>query len=384
MHKGAIMPDINRTRFNRSAYPTATTAGPSGAAGSPAHSRQTRRTPAGQLGQLNELRAAADRPARIRQVTVPHPQQQMPKWKPTDRYVVSSESDWVVHSGAMVQATHRKVPEANRFTLQGLSTKPYKKVFGQPIAQARFNPFEQGHATPVSQPLAGLTLSSRLDLHGHGSTTSFENLSAHDLARRLHQTGLREVGVLKLHACYNGKKHFLEDLRSHLNDLGIKVGYISGAKGALSEMRCTIKIAGKHFVINPIPFLPRKVIGSPFTPETLGLRVIKGNVDIAFPGTRYNLPEPTHAFAYKLAECTPERRMQLLQVALRDLAKPGARLRDYQQLFKGMERYKATFSKQDRRILRSIIAEIQPQCRVDIQQALGYLAQVLLVAPSRR
>ena len=83
----------------------------------------------------------------------------------------------------------------------------------------------------------------------------------------------------------------------------IQIGYLSAPTGDRVDMRFVAKIAGKRRVVNstraivpvvaPVPYLgvgmAKKVV-SYVIPEPLALKVVKGNANVAFPGTRYSLP----------------------------------------------------------------------------------------------
>ncbi len=50
------------------------------------------------------------------------------------------------------------------------------------------------------------------------------------------------------------------------------------------DPRLPVSIGEFVVVLKPAPYFP-KLVG--FKPESHGLRVVKGNADVAFPGTRY-------------------------------------------------------------------------------------------------
>ena len=109
-----------------------------------------------------------------------------------------------------------------------------------------------------------------------------------ELARFLADAGLTEVGVLKFKACQIGKDDYLPRLVDELSERGIRVGYVSGPTGDYTDMRLPVKIGNMRFNFRPIFFSPPKMVG--WKPEKYGLRTAKGNVDITFSGTRYDLP----------------------------------------------------------------------------------------------
>lgn len=196
-----------------------------------------------------------------------------PAWAPSDRYVASSSNERAIRDSAASNAIHRKVPQDNRFTT------------GSAHKGKSFATFWNG------ETLTALTKTSRLDLHGHGNISGFSNYSsAAELAQHLQMAGLKEVGVLKLQACDVGKGDYLQQLKNELTNRGIKVGYISAPVGTATDVRIPAKIAGREFNIRiPVP-VPTKSVNA-LLPEKFGLKTIKGNIDVRFPGTRYDLPK---------------------------------------------------------------------------------------------
>ena len=112
------------------------------------------------------------------------------------------------------------------------------------------------------------------------------------LAQKLVDAGLKEVGVLKFKSCDVGKERYLEKLKVALDLRDIKVGYISAPTGRYRESRININVAGRAFNLNPFCCIRLKTVESGFkiVPERFGLKTIKGNVDISFNGTRYDIP----------------------------------------------------------------------------------------------
>jgi hypothetical protein len=198
-----------------------------------------------------------------------------PKWRPEDRYIVSSDSDKVVQYGAMAKAIDRHVPNQNHFHFYAANA-------------SSAGPSRHFGTTLNSTSLSPLTLADRLDLHGHGDSERFEGLSAAQLAVGLRDAGLSEVGVLKLQACEAGQGSFLEDLAAELNRLGIRVGYVSGPIANISDTRIPVSIFGRQFNIQ---YLPKVVFYSGLKskprPEKFALKTVRGNSVVAFPGTRY-------------------------------------------------------------------------------------------------
>ncbi|OXJ36646.1 hypothetical protein CFB82_11685 [Burkholderia sp. HI2714] len=206
-----------------------------------------------------------------------------PKWAPDDRYILSSDSDEVIRGGVRNDAIAHRIPVENIFTMRanGKTTGKYIEEFGE--------------------SLSSLSLQSRLTLEGHGSTESFEDYSAADLARYLDHRGLREVGVLKLKSCLTGKCGYMENLVGELDKRSIKVGYVSGYASTISDMRYHVGDVERGSFVT---LLWQE--GHPFQSASFSQRVIKGNVDVAFPGTRYNR-QGAHLTTHKSSDARPAR-----------------------------------------------------------------------------
>ncbi|AYR24567.1 hypothetical protein RC54_12360 [Herbaspirillum rubrisubalbicans] len=194
-------------------------------------------------------------------------------WAPEKRFVISSMSDRLVRDGGVINARAHNVPKSNRFELEETS---HCSEFGEQLRNGS---------------LGRLDRTCRLDLHGHGDMFGFEGDGPFILACKLKRAGLKEVGVIKLQSCRNGKGDFLKEFLEALSQLGIKVGYVSAPVADLLENRSVAKIAGREFTYQALFYMPSKLIRKKyglFIPETFGLKVVKGNIDVRFPGTRYS------------------------------------------------------------------------------------------------
>ncbi len=240
-----------------------------------------------------KLAALASKVTRSNQKPRAQSQQIIQKLLNNERYSISTESDSVIEHGARVHARAKKIENKKRFYFDKsiyIEQDNCRLIRGNPYRYKNKKEF----GTLIDQnykPLSNIKLTSRLDIHGHGDTDHFSELSAEDLASALWNAGLTEVGILKLQACNVGKGDFLIHLKQELDKFGIKVGYISGHKGIFVDWRREVRIFNYAFNIKHPPFFPAKTVGF-LIPETYRLRVIKGNIDIAFPGTRYDLPMP--------------------------------------------------------------------------------------------
>ncbi|MQA40745.1 hypothetical protein [Rugamonas aquatica] len=220
--------------------------------------------PLAKIGHAIDDRARARKLASHRSPAHPEPMEhctRYPYWKGSDRtvmFVNHQKQDQFIIDGVRVHQVYREVPDANVYDLLNI---------------------EDGQ-----QPLLALTLASRLELTGHGNIDHFEGSSAEELAQRLYDCGLRAVGVLKINACNAGKDIYLEDLRNELVLKGVQIGYVSGPRGSQSDIRQVGNVGKRRFVYGPLLFMP-KIVGR--VPEYFALRVVRGNANIAFPGTRY-------------------------------------------------------------------------------------------------
>jgi hypothetical protein len=183
-------------------------------------------------------------------------------WK--QRFMISSQTP-IVENTIRAKKADKNIPDANVLQL---------------------NIAEEDDHWQQSDTLSSLTLEDRLDLHGHGSTKSFEGLTANQLADRLYAAGLRQVGTIKFLSCNIGKKDYLNDLRRELAIKGIEFGYVSGPISVIADHRLTIDFGSSSFAYRYfwLPF--KRIVG--LLPESWGLRVVKGNVNIGFSGTRYD------------------------------------------------------------------------------------------------
>jgi hypothetical protein len=146
------------------------------------------------------------------------------------------------------------MPGTNRFRLGGAEGD---NAYGADLAAAG------------SSALAGLTLSHRLDVHvTAGPEGVLSGPAIEQLADDLHAAGLSQVGVIELQA--GGASHALPKLKAALADRGIRVGYVA----CLPEKREGVSAKSRQ-------------------PDT---SILKGNADVRFTRTRYDLlPEPPKA-----------------------------------------------------------------------------------------
>lgn len=196
--------------------------------------------------------------------------------KPEKRYILSSAQDSIIDQSHDAHVCRHKIPIDNQFKLQPRHRKPVGECFHL-----------KKQTETQKGSLSDVTIKDKLDLNGHGSTTDFAGISIPELVNLLKELELTEVGVLKFSACNIGKSHYLEDLKAALNEAGIQVGYLSGPKGTISDLRINIKVRGKSLNLNIFPMRKGVIRGVLPIPEKFGLKVVEGNVDISFENTRY-------------------------------------------------------------------------------------------------
>lgn len=189
------------------------------------------------------------------------------QWASTERFVINASEPATRIFGSL-QALVHGIPKSQQFEM----TDSVGEDFGTPLYGSH-------------NALSALDGTSRLDLLGHGSPHVFNQKTPHELAFILHEAGLRKVGVIKFQACDIGKGNYLTEFVKELDRFNIQVGYVSGANGKLFVKQPAGPIDGKLNIQKPRRFFGHKHIGDSF--ETLGLVVVKGNMDVQFPNTRY-------------------------------------------------------------------------------------------------
>lgn len=117
--------------------------------------------------------------------------------------------------------------------------------------------------------LQSVTENDRIDIFAHASEHMLGHYSPEELADDLKKISLHRVGMIKFQACYIGRGDWLERARDEFIRRGIHFAYMAGPTGR---------------VIWNNPFV--KYVQSD---RSQAYKVVKGNIDKKFPGTRYIL-----------------------------------------------------------------------------------------------
>lgn len=117
--------------------------------------------------------------------------------------------------------------------------------------------------------LQSVTENDRIDIFAHASEHMLGKYSPEELADDLKKMSLNRVGVIKFQACYIGRGNWLERARDIFISKGIDFAYMTGP---------TDRIVWN----NP---LAKFVRGD----RDYAYKVVKGNIEKKFPGTRYTL-----------------------------------------------------------------------------------------------
>ncbi|MCX8565908.1 MAG: hypothetical protein ON057_000635 [Glomeribacter sp. 1016415] len=256
------------------------------------HVQESKAEPQSRFFSLGNLVGLKNKNGRGRQKSTEFSPQVIKKPDAQKRYALSTEEDFTIRCNARAHAIDHKISRKKCFYFDtqimidedhvrtiNKSGTLYKNEFGTSIS-------------PESKLLQKVRLTDRLDIHGHGNEKFFSGMPAEELAYALKNAGLSEVGILKLQSCNVGKgkeESFLYEFKDALNSQGINFGYICGPTGYLTDWRFAVETAKFKCNIRGLPFVFKKTVNG-FMPEIFGLQVVKGNQDIVFPGTRYNLP----------------------------------------------------------------------------------------------
>ncbi|GGU51616.1 hypothetical protein GCM10009504_05350 [Pseudomonas laurentiana] len=117
--------------------------------------------------------------------------------------------------------------------------------------------------------LADMTLNDRLDIISHGNEQNgLAEISCADLFRKLHEYGLREVGVIKFQSCHVGKGPWLKRTQDTLDVFGIRYAWLAAPTGALLYS-----------------FGFKTIVGGSNDGK---LKIVRGSINKNFPGTRYS------------------------------------------------------------------------------------------------
>jgi len=214
--------------------------------------------------------------------------------KPEKKYVLhigvtGSESPETFEAYACSVKNKLNIPDVNLFSEKEIDVnyvetqrrnkmkweeKHPGKTWSPPPRPASF------YQAPEATSLSHLDKTSRLYVVAHGASTgtgpqewdsstgTFDMYTPERLATRLYSYGLREVGVLRIDACYTGQGNYLARLKTALDNKGIKVGYLSAPTGAVTTTN----------------FLKTRFV---FSFNDDAWRIIRGNENVSFDGTKY-------------------------------------------------------------------------------------------------
>jgi hypothetical protein len=138
-----------------------------------------------------------------------------------------------------------------------------------------------------SSLLSGLTMKSRIDIGAHGNSTLCAGLTPKELAEKLANVGLKQVGVIKLNSCFAGRGSYIEQLGHELDKCNIQFGWISGSRDFCGDLRVSAKFGESSYTYSPFA-LPWHRFSGFFVPEGLIFKALKGNANVDFKGTIYN------------------------------------------------------------------------------------------------
>ena len=213
-----------------------------------------------------------------------------PKFKPENRFLLISQSDNDKTRSSILMRDYNHIPNDHAFFID----TPYKHPLNK-----NAKPVPKWHQKPANLtdkknplPLAAVRIQDRLDIHGHGNEYGYEHLEPEELAEKLHSSGLKNVGVIKFDSCLIGASDYLEKFGKALHEKNIKFGYIAGSTKVRRRNRVPINIFGKTMLWGPIPLGPKResvLNDKPFgTSWKDYMRIVPGNQNIVFRGTRYN------------------------------------------------------------------------------------------------
>ncbi len=134
---------------------------------------------------------------------------------------------------------------------------------------------------------SGLTLQSRIDFIAHGSAKTFAGIPANWVAKYLAKGGLKHVGVIRFDSCSAASGSFMAELGHELNNAGIEFGWIAGARSMMGDLRWVSKFGDHTYTWSPFA-LPWQKFAGIVTPEVMGRKIMKGNVNVDFKGTVYD------------------------------------------------------------------------------------------------
>ncbi|HVZ45660.1 MAG TPA: hypothetical protein VHA82_17770 [Ramlibacter sp.] len=216
------------------------------------------------------------------------------KWTRRNRFLICmDQTDKRIRAASKVHQIQYDIPDEHVFHL---GSRLRGNAPGLPLQE---------------QSLSGVGLGDRLDIQCHGNSQYVAGqpmqgsgeVKAFDpaaLAELLHSKGLRSVGVLKLQGCSVSAGNYLETLSMELTLRGIQVGYLSGFKGNLWNLRTVVRFRGGRHVVDwtkPLRLLCPLLWGTlkgkwvGFLPSLASQQALRGNVKLTFRGTKFYDPQ---------------------------------------------------------------------------------------------
>jgi hypothetical protein len=242
-----------------------------------------------------------------------------------ERFVFGLSDQGVVSQACCVERKRHKIPEKNTLVNHDFFKM---KEDNECYLYTSITHFDEKLECPP-KPLENLSRKSKLTIYCHGNKFSiftidnkkYRALNAGEFVTILKGLGLTEIGVLKIESCNLGKGKFIDELKEKLKENEIKFGYISAPKGLFANTFFNVsagkmkhKIESKigikstcqkpHIGCNvPIALLapPIVLLGPAFfskksiTKFCFAMpshcpghrKIVKGDLDIEFPGTVY-------------------------------------------------------------------------------------------------
>jgi hypothetical protein len=136
--------------------------------------------------------------------------------------------------------------------------------------------------------LRHIDLASKLIIIGHGNPWLLEGMTAWQLAHKLRQAGLKQVGLISFKSCNLGVDAFLEDLAVGLSAPCVRFGWLIGYRGPVWMVSGPTRTDGQGIV-------PHEAVGwedlalhrfGLKNPDRERIKLVRGNTAVTIPGSR--------------------------------------------------------------------------------------------------